>query len=84
VLGIDFERDPTTKQIVGIVANRSRDADVRIRQLKGGKFAVRDRTGRHEVAEGDSVVVADSVGVRHSLTLRAFATNAASQVASRH
>jgi hypothetical protein len=83
VLGIDFERDPATKAVIGIVANKGRNADVRIRQLKGGKFAVRDRTGRHEVADGDSLVVADSVGVRHSLTLRAFATNAASQVASR-
>jgi hypothetical protein len=35
------------------------------------------------VDDGEAVVVADSVGVRHSLVLHAFATNAASRVANR-
>ncbi len=50
---------------------------------RGGRFAVRDRTGRHVVEDGAAVVVVDSMGVRHSLVLQAFATNAASEVASR-
>jgi Fibronectin type III domain len=82
-LGIAFVRAPDSRRVTGIVADHGKTADVRIRKLRGGRFAVRDRTGRHEVNDGDSVVVADSVGTRHSLVLRAFATNAASRVASR-
>jgi hypothetical protein len=69
--------------VTGIVADRAKSADVRIRRRRGGGFEVTDRTGTHLVADGDPVVVADSVGVRHSLVLRAFDTNAASQVTSR-
>jgi hypothetical protein len=69
--------------VTGIVADTGRNADIRIRQLKGGRFEVRDRTGKHVVNDGDSVVVADGLGSRHSLVLRGFATNAASQVATR-
>jgi hypothetical protein len=35
------------------------------------------------VADGDPIAFVDSVGVRHTLVLQAFATNAASQVARR-
>jgi hypothetical protein len=81
-LGIAFTRD-ASKRVTGIVADKGKDADVRIRRLRGGTFELVDRIGTHRVGDGDPVVVADSVGVRHSLVLRAFATNAASQVASR-
>ena len=69
--------------MTGIVADRGSHADVRIRKLRGGRFEVRDKTGRHVVTDGEAVVVADSIGVRHSLVLHAFDTNAASRVASR-
>jgi hypothetical protein len=82
-LGIAFVRDPETRKVTGIVADRGSQADIRIRRLRGGRFEVRDRVGKRETADGDAVVVADSVGVRHGLVLRAFATNAASEVASR-
>jgi hypothetical protein len=82
-LGIAFTRDPTTKRITGIVADRGKTADVKIRRLRGGGFEVVDRSGTHRVADGDPIVVADDVGVKHSLVLRGFATNAASRVASR-
>jgi hypothetical protein len=82
-LGIGFERDPDTRVVTGIVADRSRKADIRIIRLRDGRFAVRDRMGRREATDGDAIVVADSVGARHSLVLRAFDTNAASEVASR-
>ena len=82
-LGIGFTRDPASKKVTGIVADRSKAADVHIHRLRNGRFQVSDRTGTHEVADGDPVVVADSIGVRHSLVLRAFATNAASRVARR-
>jgi hypothetical protein len=82
-LGIGFVRAADSRRVTGIVAEHGKEADVRIRKLRGGRFAVRDRTGRHVVDDGEAVVVADSVGTRHSLVLRAFATNAASRVASR-
>ena len=80
-LGIAIVRQPETRRITGIVADKGRNADIRIRRLRGGRFAVSDRTGRKVVNDGDAVVVADSVGVRHSLALRAFAGSAASRVA---
>ena len=80
-LGISIVRQPDTRRITGIVADKGRHADIRIRRLRGGRFAVSDRTGRKIVKDGDAVVVADSVGVRHSLALRAFAGSAASRVA---
>jgi len=82
-LGIGFTRDPTSKRVTGIVADQAKSADVRIRRRRGGGFEVSDRTGKHLVGDGEPVVVADSIGVRHSLVLRAFETNAASRVASR-
>ena len=36
-----------------------------------------------EIEDGAPLVVTDAMGVRHSLVLRAFATNAASRVARR-
>jgi len=83
VIGISFVRAPDSKRVTGIVADQGKDADVRVRKLRNGRFAVRDRTGRHDVEDGEQVVVADSVGVRHSLVLHAFATNAASRVEGR-
>lgn len=82
-LGISFVRDANSRSVTGIAADRSKDADVRIRHKRGHRFIVRDRVGRHEVSQGDAVIVADEVGVRHSLVLRAFDTNAASEVAVR-
>jgi hypothetical protein len=80
-LGIGFVRTPDSRLVSGIVADHGKQADVRIRKLRGGRFAVKDRTGSHVVEDGEAVVVADSVGTRHSLVLHAFATNTASRVA---
>jgi len=82
-LGIALVRDPATKRVTGIVAERGPAADFRIRPLRGGRFAVTDRTARREIDSGDSLIVADSHGVRHELVLRAFSTKAASAVTSR-
>ena len=82
-LGIAFVRAPDTRAVTGIVAESGKRADIRIRRLRGGKFAVRDKVTRHVVEDGVPVVVIDSVGVRHGLVLQAFGTNAASQVARR-
>ena len=82
-LGIAFVRDPSTRAVTGIVADRGPQADVRIRKLRGGRFRVTDGRRRHDVADGEALVIADSVGVKHGLVLRAFETKAASRVASR-
>jgi hypothetical protein len=82
-LGISFVRPPGGREVTGIVADRGRTAEIRIRRKRRGGFTVTDRTGSREVEDGSALVVADGNGVRHSLTLRAFATNAASRVATR-
>jgi len=82
-LGIALVRAPDTRAVIGIVADRGPHADIRIRKLRGGRFQVTDRVGKRVVEDGEAVVVADSVGVKHGLVLRAFATKAASRVASR-
>jgi hypothetical protein len=82
-LGIGFVLAPGTRRMIGIVADRGPHADIRVRQLRGGRFEVIDRVGKRVAADGEAIVVADSVGVRHALLLRAFATNAASAVATR-
>jgi Fibronectin type III domain/von Willebrand factor type A domain len=82
-LGIGFVRAPGGRQVTGIVADRGPKANIRIRALRGGRFAVIDRTGRTVTEAGEPVVVVDSAGVRHELVLRAFSTRAASAVTSR-
>ncbi|MEA2519728.1 MAG: hypothetical protein QOF49_1808 [Chloroflexota bacterium] len=82
-LGIAFVRAPDSRRVTDIVAERGPDAELRIQRLRGDRFAVRDRGGRRIATDGEPIVVTDAKGVRHSLTLRAFATNAASSVASR-
>jgi Fibronectin type III domain/von Willebrand factor type A domain len=82
-LGLSLELDPQTRRMVGIVAAKGPAADVRIRHRRDGTFVIRDRVGRRDVADGEPVVIADAVGVRHTLVLRAFETNAASSVATR-
>jgi hypothetical protein len=82
-LGIGFVRDPVTRRMTGIVADRGPKADVRIRHLRGDRFEVRDKAGRKVMTSGERIVVVDSAGGRHDLVLRAFATKAASQVSTR-
>jgi hypothetical protein len=81
-LGIGFVRSPISKRVTGIVADRGPNADIRIRHLGGDRFEVIDRVGRHVTTPGEPILAADSVGARHELVLRAFATKAASPVSS--
>jgi hypothetical protein len=82
-LGISLTRADGTRSVTGVVADTGPNAEVRIRRLRSGAFAIRDRNGRREVADGDPIAFVDSLGVRHTLVLQAFATNAASRVARR-
>jgi len=81
-VGFSFVRAPGSRVVTGIVADKSSNADVRIRLLPGGRFAVRDDAGRHVTQSGDRLITVVG-GVRHELVLHAFATNAASPVARR-
>jgi len=79
--GIRLERSRGSKVITGIVADRGKTADLRIRRLSGGRFEVRDTAGRHVTKSGEPVIVV-AAGSRHELVLWAFATNTAAPVAS--
>ncbi len=80
-LGIRFERHG--RVVDGIAADRSKNADIRIRQLRGDRFRVKDREGAHIVESGEPVVVVDSAGMRHEVVLRRFAGKAASTASAR-
>ena len=81
-LGIVFVRAPTSGRVTGIVGERGRTAEIRIRLLRGGRFKVTDRAGQHVAPSGEPIITVDSFGVRHELVLRAFATKSASPVTS--
>ncbi len=81
-LGIRFIRDPATKAVTGIVADSGGQADFRIRNLRGGSFEVTDRVGSHVTTSGERLIAIDSLGGRHDVVLRAFATNTAAEASS--
>jgi hypothetical protein len=81
-LGIELVRAPGSRTVTGILGQRGPTADFRIRKLRGDRFEVTDKVGRHAMASGESIVVVDSKGVRHALVLRAFATGTAATVAT--
>jgi fibronectin type III domain protein len=81
-LGLSFLRAPGSKVVTGIVADKGPNADIKIRLLPGGRFAVRDGAGRHVTSSGERLIAVVG-GVRHEVVLHAFETNAASQVSRR-
>jgi fibronectin type III domain protein len=81
-LGIGLIRAPGTRAVTGIATDKTKNADIRIRLLPGGRFSVRDGAGRHVMTSGEPLIVVIA-GVRHELILHAFATNAASRATSR-
>jgi hypothetical protein len=82
-LGIGFVRDSGSNRVTGIVSERRRKADIRIRHLGGGRFEVKDRVGRRVIRPDESILIADAVGGRHELILRAMAPARATPVSSR-
>jgi hypothetical protein len=83
-LGMGFVHAPDTRQVTDVVAEKGKAADIKIRHLGGGRFELTDRHGRHAAIDGEPIIVTDSVGGRHEVVLRAFHTNAASAVSTRH
>ena len=54
-IGFVFHQTPGTRSVTGIVADKGKKADIRIRRLRGGRFAIRDRTGRQVANDGEAV-----------------------------
>ena len=79
-LGIRFVRDPETKALREIVADRGRTADVHVRLLRGGRIEVTDSMRSQVTASGEAVAV--HAAGRHSLVLQTFSTNPASAVST--
>jgi hypothetical protein len=71
-LGMRFERTDPNGAVTGVVSDRGRHADLRIRHLGGEDFEVRDRSRRHAAKSGEPVVVVDALGTRHQIVLRRF------------
>ena len=83
-VGMGFIRDPDTKRLTEVVADKGKTADIRIHRMSGDRFEIRDRHGRSVATDGVPFVVTDGHGARHEVVLRAFNTNSASPVATRH
>jgi len=83
-IGMGFVRDPDSKRVTDVVADKGKTAEIRIHHMSGGRFEIRDRHGRSVATDGEPIVVTDALGARHEVVLRAFNTNAASPVATRH
>ena len=81
-LGIGFVRARPGGPVTGIVADRTGNADVRIRHRGGDRFEVTDRVDHHVAMSGQPVITTDSLGVRHEVVLRRFRTATASTVSS--
>jgi hypothetical protein len=79
-LGIGFIRARPGGPVTGVVADRSRAAELRIRHRRGDRFEVTDRSGRHIAMSGEAIVAIDSRGVQHSVVLRRFSGSTASSV----
>ena len=77
-LGIGFTRARPGGPVTGIVADRSRDAEFRIRRRRGDRFEVTDRRSRRIAMSGEDIVVINSRGVQHSVVLRRFSGATAS------
>lgn len=82
-LGIGFVRARPGGAVTGIVADRTRNADVRIRQRGGDRFEVTDRVNHYDAISGQPVITTDSLGVRHQVVLTRFRTATAATVSSR-
>jgi hypothetical protein len=83
-VGMGFVRDPDTKRLTEVVADKGKTADIRIHRMSGDRFEIRDRHGRSVATDGVPFAVTDGHGARHEVVLRAFNTNSASPVATRH
>jgi hypothetical protein len=82
-LGIAFTRAWNSGPVTGIAADRGPGADIRIRRRGRDRFEVSDGASRIVATSGQAIIVVDSLGIRHDVTLRDFHTATASPVSSR-
>jgi hypothetical protein len=71
-LGFGFVRARRGGPVTGIVADRTRSPDFRIRHRGRDRFEVTDRVGQYAATAGQPVIVVDSLGVRHEVILRSY------------
>jgi hypothetical protein len=71
-LGIRFVRAQPRGPVTGVVSDRSRSADLRIRHRRGDHFEVTDRAASHVTSSGQPVIIVDPLGARHEVVLRRF------------
>jgi hypothetical protein len=71
-LGMRFVRTEGRGAVTGVVRDRSRSAELRIRHRGGDQFEVTDRATRQLTTSGQPVVVVDALGIRHQVVLRRF------------
>jgi hypothetical protein len=77
-LGIRFVRSQPRGTVTGIVSDRSRSADLRIRHRGGDQFEVTDRTRSYVTTSGEPVIIVDPLGIRHHVILQRFRGSTAS------
>jgi hypothetical protein len=81
--GIGFVRSGPRGPVTGIVADRTKRAELRVRHLRGDRFEVTDRAGSSIAQSGEPVITIDTYGIRHEVVLRRFRTASASPVSSK-
>jgi hypothetical protein len=79
-LGIRFLRAHPRGTVTGIVSDRSRNADLRIRHRGGDRLELADGSGTYPTTSGQPVVITDALGTRHQVILRRFHGSTASAV----
>ncbi len=53
---------PPASRVTDVVADKTKTADLKIRNLGNGRFEVTDRHGKHQVTEGVPIIATDSLG----------------------
>lgn len=79
-LGLRFVRTQPRGAVTGIVSDRRRSTDLRIRHRGGDQFEVTDHAARYVTTSGEPLIVVDALGARHQLILRRFRGVTASAV----
>jgi hypothetical protein len=77
-LGIRFLRAHPRGTVTGIVSDRSRSTDLRIRHRGGDRLEVIDRARSYATTSGKPVMIVDSLGTSHQVILRRFRGSTAS------
>ena len=83
MVGLSFVHAPNDKHVTDVVADKTKTADLKIRNLGNGQFEVTDRHGKHQATEGVPIIATDSLGARTS-TIAPQVRTARSRMRSRN